>query len=202
MILSFLLATAATAAHPPAASPDRPAFACARAATLIERAICAEPALAARDRALAIAYGRNRREPKAAEEQLNWLASRDICTTVICTALVYDRRIEELMATGAGAGPQLSRGDDQGSLEMIDLGGGWRLFSISAVYVAPDRANINDGQAAGVVRIIAGRGAWQGEGLCRLRFRQTAAGWDVRQGGECEAGLNVTFGGVYEGLHY
>jgi hypothetical protein len=202
MILSFLLATAAPAIHPPTASPDRPAFACARAATLVERAICAEPALAARDRALAIAYRRNRGEPKAAAEQLGWLASRDICTTVACIALVYDRRIEELMASGVGAGPQLSRGDDQGSLEAIDLGGGWRLFSISATFPSPDRSSISDGQAAGVVRIIAGRGAWQGEGTCRLRFRQTAAGWDVRQSGDCEAGLNVTFGGVYEGLHY
>lgn len=197
MILSFLLATAA-----PAPSPDRPAFACARAATLVERAICAEPALAARDRALAIAYGRNRREPKAASEQLSWLASRDFCTTAACIALVYDRRIEELLATGAGAGPQLSRSDDDGSLEMIDLGGGWRLFSISATHANPEHSNIDDGQAAGVVRIIAGRGFWQGEGSCRFRLRQTARGWDVRQQGYCEAGLNVTFEGVYEGLHY
>jgi uncharacterized protein len=82
----------------------RPSFNCAYARTLVERVICSDPALAARDRRMASLYeqaGGSRHRP-VDPTQWRWLSARNACGRVpleavdACLAGVYDARIAEL----------------------------------------------------------------------------------------------------------
>jgi uncharacterized protein YecT (DUF1311 family) len=94
-----------------ALSAQGASFDCAKAATWVERVLCADEALGDLDERLATAY-RNAREaaqaePSAAErllsEQKAWLAERDRCTLLPCLRRLYERRIAELVGSGPGA---------------------------------------------------------------------------------------------------
>jgi uncharacterized protein len=93
---------------PPAArgSIPRPSFNCRYARTSVERAICADPVLAAKDRRMAILYeraGGSRFRP-VDPIQWGWLAARNRCGRAAGAALeacvhrAYDARIAELAA--------------------------------------------------------------------------------------------------------
>ena len=97
----------ATSAPPPA---SRPSFDCRRARTAVEQAICATPALAARDREMAFLYQRALvSDPDRARavggSQGGWLAARNDCARTgplgsgaieACIGQAYDARIREL----------------------------------------------------------------------------------------------------------
>ncbi len=86
----------------------RPSFSCRGARTSVERAICADPVLAAKDRRMAILYeqaGGSRRGP-VDPTQWRWLSARNACARVNSSALtacidqIYDARIAELSRDG------------------------------------------------------------------------------------------------------
>jgi hypothetical protein len=87
-----------------AAAIARPSFECRHARTAVERAICADPVLAAKDRRMALLYeqaGGSRYRP-VDPSQWSWLAARNRCARVRGPALegclhrAYDDRIAEL----------------------------------------------------------------------------------------------------------
>jgi uncharacterized protein YecT (DUF1311 family) len=90
----------AAAAPPIAASPS---FKCSRARTEVELAICADPALAGKDRDLARLYRHVRgslagsSRAFATSRQMAWLKDRDSCGgSATCILNAYDSRIREL----------------------------------------------------------------------------------------------------------
>jgi uncharacterized protein YecT (DUF1311 family) len=192
-LLALLLAAAGT---------GQPSFDCARASTAVETMICSAPGLAARDRAIAIAYRRSlvRYRDRVGPDQRRWLAARDSCGTAACVEDSYDRRLEALLVETMVFPGTFDRPGQPGDLDMVDLGDGWHLFVIFAAYVRRD--NASSGGAAGVVRIVGGRGRWrrredvQPED-CILDFAQVRRGWSVRQPNYCSNGLNVVLEGVY-----
>lgn len=202
MILSLILT--AIAATPPAAPITRPSFICARASTQVESLICADPALAARDRALTVAYRRSRTHPGffPASPHRQWLAERNACRTADCIAAAYDRRFEELMGEVPILPAQFARSGQPASLAMVDLGGGWYLFEIAAAYFYPRYDNVSTGGAAGVVRIAQGRGEWRRSQPdvgpdCILDFTRRPGGWSVRETNYCANGIGVEMDGLY-----
>jgi uncharacterized protein YecT (DUF1311 family) len=86
----------------PNATPD-PSFECPKAGTAVEKTICGNFALAARDRSIAIAYRgaleRNARDKARIQgEQREWLKVRDQCGPVAeCLEETMERRIEVLV---------------------------------------------------------------------------------------------------------
>ncbi len=88
----------------------RPTFNCRRARTTVERTICADPLLAAKDRRMATLYeqaGGSRYGPVDAVQR-RWLARRDRCARVRkqlghCIHQAYDARIAELTSAGDSA---------------------------------------------------------------------------------------------------
>jgi hypothetical protein len=87
-----------------AGAKPRPSFNCRGARTSVERAICANPTLAAKDRRMASLYeqaGGSRRGP-VDRSQWRWLAARNACARAGAPALhgcidqVYSARIAEL----------------------------------------------------------------------------------------------------------
>ena len=87
-----------------AGAKPRPSFNCRGARTSVERAICANPVLAAKDRRMASLYeraGGSRRGP-VDRSQWRWLAARNSCARAGAPALhgcidqVYSARIAEL----------------------------------------------------------------------------------------------------------
>jgi uncharacterized protein len=81
-----------------------PSFNCRYASTSVERAICADPVLASKDRQMAVLYGQSggSRHGPVDQRQWQWLAARNSCrfTPVhalrACIHQVYDARIAEL----------------------------------------------------------------------------------------------------------
>ena len=82
----------------------RPTFRCRNARTSVERAICADPVLAAKDRTMARLYERagGSRFGPVDSSQWRWLAARNSCARASSSALgscvhrLYDARIAEL----------------------------------------------------------------------------------------------------------
>jgi hypothetical protein len=86
------------------AGAPRPSFDCGYARTTVERAICADPVLAAKDQRMALLYeqrGGSRYRP-VDQRQWRWLAAREACARApravleACIARTYDARIVEL----------------------------------------------------------------------------------------------------------
>ncbi|MWP39793.1 DUF1311 domain-containing protein [Rhodobacter sphaeroides] len=104
--LSFSLTVAATSAAAQAS------FDCSRASTMVEHAICSDPALAALDRDVAKAYGAARAgQPPAVRdqflaEQRAWLAARDGCgDDPACLSTAMQNRLSALHASSRLAAP-------------------------------------------------------------------------------------------------
>lgn len=93
---------------PPPTGNARPSFDCSRARTDSERAVCADPGLAALDRAMAAEY--SRALDGAAPPQMlqlrqtrdRFLAYRDRCPNSTCIAAAYNDRIREIRDIMAG----------------------------------------------------------------------------------------------------
>lgn len=75
-----------------------PSFDCAKATSLIERAICSDQGLWAKDRAMNQLYLAGRAMPAAArkrflDEQRAWMTARDRCADERCVHQAYDQRL-------------------------------------------------------------------------------------------------------------
>jgi uncharacterized protein YecT (DUF1311 family) len=104
----------ASTAPPPAPSPAppttqqkqgsvKPSFNCARAATTTEKAICADPAIAALDNVMAGLYRKANAARRGSArnalvaQQKQWLRQRNNCgSSIACLARVYAERIGQL----------------------------------------------------------------------------------------------------------
>jgi len=72
-------------------------FPCAKAKSKVEKLICADAGLSKLDEELAAAFRHAATDWDAtAEDQRNWLSTRDRCNTKVCLARVYRARIEVL----------------------------------------------------------------------------------------------------------
>lgn len=95
-------------------------FDCSKAATWVEKSICADPLLGKLDAALAKNYqamlaadgGDSRKALK--KEQLRWLARRNQCTSIACLSAVYRQRVDETCdyAVVSGVHPECAMADD------------------------------------------------------------------------------------------
>lgn len=98
--------TAAERHITPAAGSSRPSFDCAKAATSVERMICADPSLGEKDRQVSITYRTWIQRVKSGDmidpideivaDQKAWVQRRNACQTAACVSKAYDERIEEL----------------------------------------------------------------------------------------------------------
>lgn len=111
------VAGAASPAPPQASAPSAgsgPSFDCAQAALPVEKLICAERTLAARDRALGAAYTAAMRQwpddvkTRARAAQRTWLAQRNACAqrsdATACVTASYQRRLIEVQIQGGQLG--------------------------------------------------------------------------------------------------
>lgn len=100
MIHRGALLAAALLALPVAASAA--SFDCAKAATPVERMICADPGVSTLDQRLAEAYkAASARDPRVKESQRDWLANtRNKCGTAACLSEAYGARLEALRKDG------------------------------------------------------------------------------------------------------
>ena len=123
MRASLFIATAALL-WPIALPLSAAGFDCEKAATWVEEAICADTGLNALDARMSSGYHGARKATKTANpglharigrEQAVWLKRRDQCTNTTCLHQLYDQRIVELAAYGAG-GPG-SRAPRGGTIE-------------------------------------------------------------------------------------
>ena len=105
-VAACVLLLAGPAATAEARAPSEPSFNCRRASGWIEEAICADPVLAAKDRAAAYMYmgsrstmqeyGDSEHTYDLKREKREWLARRNACTTVACLHASYDARLRRL----------------------------------------------------------------------------------------------------------
>lgn len=105
-VAASVLLLAGLAASAEARAGSGPSFNCKRASGWIEEAICADPVLAAKDRAAAYMYMGSRSTMQEygdseevfdlKRERREWLKRRNACTTVGCLHASYDARLRRL----------------------------------------------------------------------------------------------------------
>lgn len=115
-----LLITTAALLWPVAVPVQAASFDCAKAATWIEEAICADLGLSALDSRMSSGYQDARKTIKTTNpelyarigrDQAAWLKRRDQCSNTTCLHRLYDQRIVELAGYGAGGpGSRAPRG--------------------------------------------------------------------------------------------
>ena len=101
-----VIAALLAASSAPVVAGSEPSFNCRRAKGFAETAICADPALATKDRVAARMYmgarstmqeyGDTEESFDLKRERREWLARRDACQTVACLHASYDARIRHL----------------------------------------------------------------------------------------------------------
>ena len=202
-LAAALLAPLLLAAAGPA---DSPSFACTGPLNPSEAAICADPELAAWDRAVALLYPIQIKQGAVTPaEQREWLELRDRCADDrVCLRATYQSWRGFPAPSGYGSRFDRRSGRDIASLEVAPLGGDWYAFSVTAIHIVQDRKGrpltANDGGADGVFRLVAGKGQFDSqpgeEMACRVEFEKQPSGWWLEDNGQC-GGLNVTLNGEY-----
>lgn len=141
-----------------AAPAPGPSFACAAAATNVERMICADAELSALDRGIALFYAsgrRNARPGRAVREQAEWLTTRNGCDTRACLRQAMIERLSDLSGTVGRDLPAYRDEDADAELVVADVGGGWYAFGAVGYWHGP---TINSASAAGAIRLQGERG--------------------------------------------
>ncbi len=185
-------------------------FNCTKAASAIEKTICADPELSKLDETLNAAYLKavSRVGDKALvrQWQRNWLKSPAVygCRKSDCLKPVFAQRIADLdAATGSpwsGRFVRYTNGViDRNSSEILLVANkdGSVFGEASAVWIGP---HMNEGQVhVGDLNAI---GSFTGENLifeteeCHVNITRRGKGLEVEDSGNC-GGLNVTFTGDY-----
>lgn len=132
-----LTIAALLAAAPIAASAA--SFDCAKASTLVENAICANPELSRRDEALASLYqAALKQDPAIRADQLNWLRERNRCIDERCLINAYDRRIDELRSLSVSTPASTDRAikDPAQVAQNLQMGGVSRCIAATVIMSA------------------------------------------------------------------
>ena len=190
---------------------DLPSFACTPANAPIEAAICADPELAAYDRAMALAYPRMK--PALRATQKAWLAERDRCSSVpkvkVCIRRAYTRRL--LMEGGVFGTSQKperatvptylrSKDDGPGGLALLDVGGGKYVYHLWSTYFSyaysEDHPQEISGDLFGVITMRDGVGHDAAANICAVTIKPNGNAWVVSADSDC-LGLNNNPRGTY-----
>lgn len=185
-----------------------PSFSCTGSLSPSEAAICADPELAAWDRAVAKIY---RASVKTSDitpsDQRQWLSRRDECQADRACLLREYRDWPGFGVTAAGVGTVFERTDtgrrDPASLTILPIHGDWYYFSLIALHQqTDDPGSTNTGVYSGVIQLERGIGTYDEgpeEYSCRFRLEREGSGWGISSFGEdtkC-GGLNVFVDGSY-----
>lgn len=139
---------ASTAAPDATASgPIRASFDCAAARSYGETAVCADAALAAKDRDLAEAWRdlseRGLLDAQLRQAQRRWRSERDACATPACVGAAYDQRLEALQALALQPdGDAAHRLDGRFVVESVGAGADWIELRFNAVDLAMDNERV------------------------------------------------------------
>lgn len=182
-----------------ASEANAASFDCTKASTAIEKTICADPSLSAKDSALGRLYNVVRQtDPAARDTQRKWVqAQQQVCTTRACLASAYDERLRELFSETDKGADVFVTADGAGTLKTVTVEGSWIVFSIDSQWVGAGEGNINFGEALGAVAVSGPRFSFT-EDDCKLSFvRTSTTAWQVTESDECSWGLNVSMDGTY-----
>lgn len=193
-----------------ALAASAPSFDCAKASSNAERMICADDGLAAADRAVArLSAGRLRSDVLFFRKQVDWLADRKSCADKDCLVASYEDRLLDLFisTTGVKTRDYGMKGNPEGNLSIIDLGGGWSAFFAQAVWVGPDsmttpEISAHETQIAGVFNFGRGSRAPRDEFECGWKIqRLTHNRWEIEDWPESEntscGAANASVEGIY-----
>jgi len=183
-----------------------PAFDCAKAATDVERMICSDEELAALDRAVSRLYSGVRRSRRASlnSSQPNWLKERDACTDKDCLVTKYDDRLFDLFGLSRTPMQKYASAPVNGSLSLLDVGGGWFAFRVIGLWIGPGPGPTNDTMEIGHFKLVRGKAeqpaieqdcGWRIERLSRDRWFVEELPYEKEFVG-C-GGWNATLTGVY-----
>lgn len=184
-------------------------FDCARAISKVERIVCGDPSLSARDEGLARLYGaalKTRHGGDTRIKQRAWLADLQRCADLACVSDRYNEQIFELfIAAPAGAFGSYDKKRTPGELRTVEVGGGWIVFTINSLWEGHGEGNVNTGESTGAFRVGGASGHYR-ELSCVLTFtRISPRAWDVKEWDSAERapycnriwGMNVQMTGRY-----
>ena len=165
-----------------ALAASAPSFDCARATTNVEKMICADPELAAVDRAVARLYsGVSRADRKRFfTSQAGWLKERDRCEDRGCLLGKYDERFFDLFPPSK-VPTRYGNKINNGTLAVLELGGGWYAFHVIGLWFGSNPGQVNDTMEYGHFKLIDGKAeeppgegcGWRMERLSRDRWQLT-----------------------------
>jgi uncharacterized protein len=185
-----------------------PSFDCAKAASNTEKMICADPGLAAADRAMAKLYrGVPRSDRRTRADQNDFLHHkfyRTRCSDEACLVEVYEDRIGELFNAARVKRHDYSSAANHGILSILPVGGGWYAFSAQALWIGSSPGQVNTAEAAGVFKLVNGRAgrAPAGADDCGWKIRRLPNDrwrlhdWQGSAHATC-GGVNASVAGVY-----
>lgn len=207
--VAILGALAASAGHGSGAHAS--SFDCAKAASGMERLVCGDAALGARDEIMARLYAAalkaGKREAVEAGQRA-WLRTARACATVTCLAAAYDGRIARLQRSEGGnaAGTDFFSDEPEGNHGTLNVVGpvhGYASVSLSSTYVGAGGAEAGDVYATGTDAFLdLQKGpATFADGPCRVTYERLDANrWKVTQAGTCDLPGGTAFAGIYRRL--
>lgn len=183
-------------------------FACAKAGSAVEKAVCADERLSRLDSDLGKAYAQavaTTTDPAALRAtQRAWLKERDACgADATCLRQSYERRLRDIAgSTGASAThPWQGKWELDSSAESV--GGVIEITGSGPAYHFSLSANngANTGGLEGDITVNNNRASFKGAEdapACRLDFALNGQRLAVEQHQtDCGAGMGVYFGGTY-----
>lgn len=193
-------------------------FDCTKAASKVEKLICADAQLSAQDETLAAVYRQAAQlTPGEAEPKLSqraWLKQRNACADVDCVAQAYRQRIAELedalgqdLNADAIAGTYARRDPDfpeehaPAEITLTALPDGRVAVGGEALWIGnADTGNVHTGTLEGDHELHAGRIDYRDgtdEWSCVLTLRFTRDALDIDEPRMTCGGANVSFAGHY-----
>lgn len=198
-------------------------FDCTKAATKVEKMICADAELSKLDDTLAASYKsalQSSANPALVKsEQVQWMKqNRNSCINSDCLRVTYQQRISELKrSSSAGGNPSLSPSslnppatitgsyemsfqNSHGELELFDLGNGRVKFALLADLVIDVKmGNVRTGLTCGEISFTQNKAQYQNnDENCTLDFDLRGNILELTQKGSCGYGMGVTAEGQYK----
>ena len=182
-------------------------FDCGKAATPVERAICANGRLSQLDERLAEAYRKSLAESPGdslRKVQRDWMRMRDACASDACLEQAYAQRLAALQVSPAtpmhdlgGTYERSGSGGDDAELTITRSADGRLHVDGKALWVGnAATGNVHTGEIDGTFALEGDRLHYDAEG-CRFTLAFTDDGLAVSDDNSACGGMNVTFDGDY-----